>query len=474
MTRSIRSRVAFAVLVLVAPVFLVGSYLLYRQSAHAVRDRFDHELATAARVLADLAEVDASGYEFELGPTTERVLGGSEPLLVELRLPDGRLLHRSRALGDHHLPSPRSPLGAVEFADVTLPGGTARTAILRFLPRSDLRRRLGEGDALTLSVARTTAPIDRLLHRLALWFLAIGAGLLLLATVLGLRAVGLGLAPLLAVGREIEGLDPNRLDHRVSTDLAPTELRPLIDRLNQLLGRLESAFARERRFSADVAHELRTPLTVLRTEVEVALRRPADRADDREVLRGAVQTIEEMSAMVEALLRIARAETAAATIHDRIDLGELVDRCWQRERERAAGREITLRADIAPGTTVVGDPELVRAIVQNLLANAVAHGDGEIVATAAPADGLLLAVDNRAPGLDPDAVSHMFDRFWRGDPSRTGAGHSGLGLALVRAAARSLGLTASATLDGDRLSVRITAPDQAGSPRAPTGPEDDP
>jgi len=458
---SIRRRVGLIVVAAIAPVLAGGAYLSYRHTADAVRGRFDSDLAATARVLADLAEYDEEGYELEIAPSTARLLDGDEAVRVEAWRPDGKRLYRSPSLGDADLPQPGPAVGAVSVAGGELPGGgDARVATLRFVPRSDVDAGDGGRAApMALSVARSTAGMDSMLARLALWFGGVGAALVLVCAWLVSRATGIGLRPLSRMAGEIAAIDAGALDRRLPAGDAPAEVRPVVDKLNELLARLEESFSRERRFTADAAHELRTPLAVLRTEVEVALGAERQAADYREVLSGTLTTIEDASRIVDALLLLARADVGRLRARSEpVDLGELIATAWDRSRPVADGRDLRFDAELSDGATVDADPDLMRTIATNLLGNAARHASegGQVHVRAAPERGLILEVENSASELQPGDVDKMFDRFWRRDDARTDSGHSGLGLAVVRAAAGALDMTLEASLHDGRLAMTLS------------------
>ncbi len=131
---------------------------------------------------------------------------------------------------------------------------------------------------------------------------------------------------------------------------------------------------------------------------------------------------------------------------------------WDRERDLAGERELRFDADLPAGASIDTDPDLLRTIAANLLGNAARHATsgGEIRVRAAPERGLVLEVENSAGELAPGDVDHLFDRFWRHDDARTDSAHSGLGLAVARAAAGALDMTLAARLHDGRLALTLS------------------
>jgi signal transduction histidine kinase len=202
--------------------------------------------------------------------------------------------------------------------------------------------------------------------------------------------------------------------------------------LNEMLARLESAFERERRFVADASHELRTPLALLRTELEVALRRPRPREELTAALRSAAEETERLVRLAEDLLLIARADEGALPIRPEVTPAvELLERVRGRFAARAAalGREL----DVTPsnGLVVDADPARVEQALGNLVDNALQHGAGAVTLFARRIDDSVeLHVTDEGGGFPPEFVERAFDRFSRADDARSERG-SGLGLSIV-------------------------------------------
>jgi len=233
---------------------------------------------------------------------------------------------------------------------------------------------------------------------------------------------------------ELETIEAGSLDHRLATRHT-TEVDRLAAVLNRLLGRLESAVAHLRRFSADAAHELRTPIAALRARLEVglALSRPA--ASLRDDLLDALEQTERLERLAETLLALSAVETDASASRrdDRlVDLAgvarEVVDSLEPVAQEQ--GRSFVLRApDVVP---VIGTADLLKRLVVNLLDNAFRHTPPnapiELAVGRRNGEAYLRAHDG-GPGIPGDEQERVFERFYRGRAARGG---TGLGLALCR------------------------------------------
>ena len=216
-------------------------------------------------------------------------------------------------------------------------------------------------------------------------------------------------------------------------------------RFNAMLARLQASQGQQRQLVADASHELRTPVTSLRTNVEVLRDAPAmDEADRHALLDDVVEQAEELGNLVADLIALARdGETPPATEDVRLD--ELVAEAVVRARRHAPAVYFTLRAEPC---LVSAAPDRIGRAVNNLLDNAAQHADRvEVTVTA---DGVVTVRDH-GPGVPPEDVPLVFDRFYRGATARGRSG-SGLGLAIVRQVAESHG-----------GSVRVESPEGGGA-----------
>jgi heavy metal sensor kinase len=247
-----------------------------------------------------------------------------------------------------------------------------------------------------------------------------------------------------------------RLGQRLVGADVEDELGRLARTLNEMLARLEAAFSEMRRFSADASHELRTPLTVLKGEIEVALRSERDSAEYQRVLVSALDEVERMTRLVEDLLLLSRADAGALRFErERVELDRLVEEvCKQGEfLGRGRGVQVSLRS-LEP-LVVEGDGQKLQQVLLNLVDNAVKYtpagghvGVGLRQSSAAPdrQPEAEIFVQDDGIGIQPDAVPHLFDRFYRADParSRDGSG-AGLGLCIAKTIAEAHGGTIAVT-----------------------------
>jgi signal transduction histidine kinase len=198
---------------------------------------------------------------------------------------------------------------------------------------------------------------------------------------------------------------------------------------------LSAAQARERRFTADVAHELRTPLAALVGEASLLAehldRMPPESRRPAELL---ISDVGRLRALVEDLMEISRLDAGAEAVHEEpVDLATLT-----KAIVRARGWDGQVRLD-ADETAIETDPRRVERILSNLIGNALEHGGDRAEVRVGRENGrAFVEVADRGPGISPEHLPHLFERFYKADPSRSGRG-SGLGLAIAQENARLLG-----------------------------------
>ena len=303
---------------------------------------------------------------------------------------------------------------------------------------------LARDGASSIVLAMSTEPIDATMQRAAIASLAVGALTLGLVGLLAGAVIRVGLRPLEEVELTAERIAAGDLTQRVPDMPAGTEVGRLAASLNGMLAQIESSFQdsrqsqdRLRRFVADASHELRTPLTTIRGYAELA--RTGALGDEAEKAR-AVGRIEEeakrMGVLVDDLLLLARLDQHRPLEQAEVDLCTLVSASAAALRLACPDREISwLAGDPA---VVIGDDMRLRQVIDNLASNAAAHTtEGSMVTFSVVADALRVrvVVADEGPGMTAEEVHRAFERFYRGDPSRTRRTGTGTGLGLYIAEA---------------------------------------
>lgn len=317
--------------------------------------------------------------------------------------------------------------------------------------------------------------VDATLARLRLALLLGLAGTLVLAALLSVPLARVVLGPLSLMALTAERIGEGDLSQRVAVPPARDEVRDLALAFNHMLARIEAAFAvqrasevRARQFAADASHELRSPLTALSGSVDVLLMGAATEPSElQRVLHGMQREIRRVTRLVQDLLLLARLDAVGAALPETSPLWvkDLVVAAVRDARSTAGGRSLVL--DVRPeaaGAWVSGDDEQLRRVLLNLLDNAVRHtaDDGwiEVSVRAAPAGRIAIAVQDDGVGIAPEHLPHIFDRFYRADPSRDReTGNAGLGLAIARRGAEAHGGTLTAeSIPGRGSCFTLTLP----------------
>lgn len=295
-----------------------------------------------------------------------------------------------------------------------------------------------------------------------LWTLAALVPLaLLLAGTGGWLLARRALRPVDQMTRTARRIEAEHLGKRLEGAEVDDELGRLARTLNEMLARLEAAFAQVRRFSADASHELKTPLTVLKGEIEVALRSPRDPAEYQRVLASILEEVESMARLVDDLLLLSRADAGALRLDlGPVELDRLVEEVAKEGEVLARGKQVQVRiAGIEP-LVVRGDGQRLKQLLRNLVDNGVKYtpAGGQVtlglrVASRevsspssqlpeAPGPWVELSVRDTGVGISPEALPRIFERFYRADPARSReTGGAGLGLCIARTIAEAHGGT---------------------------------
>ncbi len=287
---------------------------------------------------------------------------------------------------------------------------------------------LQSGSPLTL---RTTA-LSRLLH-IILWLLPSG---IVLAVLSGIWMSRRALRPLELLSAAAREMTISQLHRRLPITGNRDELDRLAETFNDMFGRLEKAVEQMKDFTASISHELRTPLTALRGEAEVALVKARTESDYRRVLESQLEEFAKLSRMIDQMLTLARAEAGQIKLaREIVNLSELTESLVDQMEIVAASKAISLIAKPEHDVMVTGDAGWLERAILNLLDNAIKFtpvGGRVDVTVSSKNNHAVLEVADNGIGIDAQAVPHIFERFYRGDPSRSREREgAGLGLSLV-------------------------------------------
>jgi len=416
-----------------------------------VTEEFDVALLAEARGLAQLTELQEDGkVEFDYAPEHMVQFERKErPDYAQIFLGDGTPLPNARS---GSLPEGYDlPFAAAGSGDLRLPDGRlGRVVRFSFVPSPD-DGPASAGPTLVAVVARGRERLDDLVAGMRLAIFGAGAAAILIAALLVWRALDSGLRPISAIATQVQGLHAENLGARITVPSVPRELVPIVDQLNAMLVRLEASFDRERRFAGHVAHELRTPIAELRSLAEVGGKWPEDLASTRRFFADVHEIAARMERVVVDLLLLARCHAGV----------EKVERCPVRLAPLILSHPGVDRVEVeVPEDLIVeSDPGKLSLIVSNLLDNALAYAlpTGPIRCVAEARDSRFhLEIANPADPLTEDDVRNLAEPFWRKDRARSAEGHSGLGLSLVTALARLLGLEVGFRHESGLFRVRLS------------------
>ena len=470
---SLRSRVLAATLALVVAGLAVAGVATYFFLRSFLLHRVDQQLVSASQSQAPehvLNEQVQYGHSDQGGPAGGLPIGTYVALLDS----SGHTIHSTTPGYPGSTSAPRLP------AD--LPGATGSTRRQIVFTAGDvvpgpsfrvIAVRVGIGPLGsipgTLVIAIPYTEIEGTLHRLVWVEIAVASGVVVAVGGAGWWLVRRGLRPLDRMGDTADEIAAGDLSQRVDGADERTEVGRLGLALNTMLERIQTAFDRQRasedrlrRFIADASHELRTPITSIRGYAELFRHGAAVRPDDLEL---AMRRIEDegarMGVLVDDLLLLARLDQGRPLDRAPVDLAAIVTDAVHDARAAAPDREISLSADGA--LEVPGDELRLRQVVANLLDNARAHtpaGTPVSVRLSRDADSASLEVSDRGPGLSPAEAEQIFERFYRGDPSRSrSSGGAGLGLSIASAIVEAHGgrITAAST-PGEGATFVVTLP----------------
>jgi len=284
-----------------------------------------------------------------------------------------------------------------------------------------------------VSTARTEETLQQVLLLLAIG-LPIGV---LIAVSGGFVLVRRALKPVNQIAHKAEDISQHNLSERLPVVNSGDELERLSISLNNMIARLEDAIQTSKRFVADASHELRTPLTVLRGELEGLAQDAQLTAHTRESLGSLLEEVDRLAEVVESLLALSKLDAGEAIAERvRFDLGELVTTTAEQMSLLAEDKGIRVECDAARDVFVEGDRSRMKQVVVNLLDNAIKYtpnGGNVLLRIARDGDHAVLEVADNGIGIPPEALPHMFKRFFRVDDSRSREqGGAGLGLSIVK------------------------------------------
>jgi two-component system OmpR family sensor kinase len=432
----IRLRVTVFFAVAMAVVLAGAGWFVYQRVASDLARQLDQSLRSRGQDLSALV-VRGGSLRATRGALIER--GES---FAELLDDDGQVVDATPPIGSLPLLAPAEIDRAREgplFADRHSAPGLDEPARVLAVPVAR------DGRRFVLVVGTTRENRAETLHSLLTAFLIGGPLALLLASLGGYLLARAALRPIEQMRQRAAAISSSSLDERLPVAQAADEVSRLGDTLNNMLARIEDGVARERNFVTDASHELRTPLAVLKTELELALRRSRSPAELEQAIRSAAAETDRLGRIANDLLLLARSEYGRLQLRlEPTDVGDVLQTILERfaSQVEAAGRTLSVAGDDA--RVINADRLRLEQALGNVVDNALRYGSGEITLTSTTRDGFVeLHVLDEGTGFDQTFLVRAFERFSRADDARSADG-SGLGLAIVDTVARAHGGSARA------------------------------
>ena len=293
------------------------------------------------------------------------------------------------------------------------------------------------GNPYLLVVGASLKNVDDTLRSFLQEFAWLTPSGVLLAAIVSWFMARKALEPVAALGKAAGEIGVSQLHQRLPVRGTRDELDYLAIQFNETFARLEKAVGEMKQFTASISHELRTPLAVLRGEAEIALMEANTTDQYRRVLGSQLEEFEKLTRMINQLLTLARAESGeVAMAHEPVDLSSMAESLSEQLEPVAASKNVNLSWHCQPGVKVSGDAGWIERIVLNLIDNAIKFtgaGGNVDVRVSQNGNDRTLEVHDSGMGIPPESVPHIFERFYRADPSRANrADGAGLGLSLVK------------------------------------------
>jgi signal transduction histidine kinase len=401
---SVRWRITLVAAGLFAVALGLASFVLVREVrsnlVDGIRTSDEQQLAALASQIGKNNDAVPSHFDFE-GPPPRGSLLVQTPVGLFWILPDGRSVAAD----------PRAAAALERQRDIET--------------REVVESAQGR---ITLVSQRSLAEVDDTINSITDALIIGFPALVLLVGLLTWYLAGRALRPVEAIRSEAASITGSTIHRRVPVPESGDEVSRLAVTMNQMLDRLEDAATRQRRFVSDASHELRSPVASIRTQLEVALRRP-NRDDWPVIAQRVLAEDERLEEAVADLVELARLdEGAIATDLVEVDLDEIVF------EECARERSMPIDTTRVSGGRVLGRRDALARVVRNLIDNAARHAETRVRVSLTDDDRTVeLVVADDGPGIAPEDRERVFERFTRLDEGRArDAGGMGLGLAVVK------------------------------------------
>lgn len=436
-TKSIHFRLAVWHSVLLTAVFALLSGLLYERVKTYLDGTLLETQSRRARQIAEtlLSNEPQTGEAYVVREIRNLYAPELGDRFIRVTRPDGSVLYVSGPPNDQSFdPSKVPPAKAgrgEEFARLEVLGDG--NALLIAASRADA---VPKGSYL-VEVGTSAGPVDRLAHHL-LALLTLGVPLVVIVAVAGSYFLSRrALDPVAQITLKAEIISQHNLSERLPVVRTGDELERLSIALNHMITRLADAFSNSKRFVADASHELRTPLTVIQGELENLAGDPRTPAEMRDRIGSTLEEVERLGKIVQKLFALSRLDAGEAQAEwVRLDIAALAGATAEQMALLAEDRKIKMTRETPAPVYVMGDRARLKQVIVNLLDNAIKYtlpgGSAHLKVVTRDAHAIIEVADT-GPGIPPDAVLLVFERFYRVDRDRAaGTEGAGLGLSIVK------------------------------------------
>jgi heavy metal sensor kinase len=430
MNLTIRARLTLLYCVVLAASFVAFFWICdfgFRRSIEAtVNDASQSNLEIVQRVTHGSLSKGLPKTQKELSELAELWANGA---IFEVAGPGAQWIFRSPRFLLAQPPLPAPPASGINFLTTNLDARQYRIAQQNVLL---------DGQTFRIDAAVPTEPFDQALDNFRLIEKRFLPLLVVLASLLGYWLSGRALAPVNRIIKSAESIGVQDLSHRLAVPRAKDELRRLTETVNAMLSRIEVSVHRIQQFTADASHDLRTPLALIRTNAELALRRPRTESEYRETLERILGASEETTRLIDALLTLARADLGATQLRfDDITLTPLLHTTARKGAllalekgltfsESLSEEQLPLRADVA------AIERLVLALLDNAIKYTPAGGQVQF-RSFAEGEFAVVEIEDTGIGISSEDLPRIFDRFFRADQARSReVPGSGLGLSIAQ------------------------------------------
>ncbi len=413
------------ILALTLCVFGLIAVLAMRKSIETTVDEtLRDQVAGVSRLMEEVLPEGGERLDAELGEHVDLAIGSTD--LVQISDENGNWVYRSPAMAHYNVPAQTQE--ARKYATLIVQGMPLRL-LNTTIQIHGHSYRLQAGERMD-DFYEATARFE--------WVLFVTTPLLLIfAAAGGYWMSRRALNPVDEIIRKAQGISEHSLSSRLAVPRTGDELQRLSETLNKMLERLETAFRRITRFTADASHELRTPVALMRTRAEIALRKPRDEGEYRETLAQNLRELERTSDLIEKLMLLARADSGTEAVQrTQMDLTALVRESYRQGQELGESKQLVFQQNLPnQALWIEGDAHSLRRLFLILIDNAVKYtpAQGQITVSLAGRDGFAFAeVADTGIGIAEEDLPHIFERFYRADKARSReSGGAGLGLSIA-------------------------------------------